>query len=229
MVKHIFFDLDRTLWDFEVNSHETLLELCVKYNLNDLGINDYESFIKRYKCHNEKLWVLYRNNSISQKELRKERFHKTLSSYNIFDPVLATAIGEDYIDLCPKKNKLFPFAIEVLQYLSEKYSLHIITNGFEKVQHIKLECSDLHKYFNKIITSEQVGVKKPDSKIFEFALSESAAIAQESIYVGDDLVVDIIGCQACGIDGVYFNPDKKKHDQCPKYEISCLSELKELF
>ena len=76
MVKHIFFDLDRTLWDFEVNSHETLLELCVKYNLNDLGINDYESFIKRYKCHNEKLWVLYRNNSISQKELRKERFHK---------------------------------------------------------------------------------------------------------------------------------------------------------
>ena len=159
MVKHIFFDLDRTLWDFEFNSHNTLLEICNKFNLYDKGITDYEEFIKKYKVHNEQLWDLYRVNKISQKDLRRERFQRTLSDYNIIDPILAEKMGEDYIDICPKKNKLFPYTIEVLEYLSEKYNLHIITNGFEKVQHIKLKYSNLEKYFDKIITSEQIGVK----------------------------------------------------------------------
>ena len=155
-VKHIFFDLDRTLWDFEANSHETLLELCTFYNLKEKGITDYESFIKDYKIHNEQLWGLYRVNKIFQKDLRRERFQRALADYNIIDTELAEQIGEQYISICPKKNQLFPFAIEVLDYLSEKYKLHIITNGFEKVQHIKLKYADLTKYFDNIITSEQL-------------------------------------------------------------------------
>jgi len=229
MVKHIFFDLDRTLWDFEFNSHNTLLEICNKFNLSDKGITDYEEFIKKYKDHNEQLWDLYRVNKISQKDLRRERFQRTLSDYNIIDPILAEKIGEDYVDICPKKNKLFPYTIEVLEYLSEKYNLHIITNGFEKVQHLKLKYSNLEKYFDKIITSEQIGVKKPNPKIFEFALSNAKTTEEESIYIGDDLEVDIVGSQSCGIDGVYFNPEKISHQENPVFEISCLSQLKDLF
>ena len=229
MKKHIFFDLDRTLWDFETNSHETLLEICNKYNLRELGIESYIEFIKKYKKINERLWEMYREDKISQKDLRRERFQKTLELYNIQNLDLSEKIGKDYIEICPRKTKLFSETIEILNYLKSKYHLHIITNGFHKTQHIKLEFSNLTPYFHQVITSEQVGVKKPHHKIFEFALSKANANSKESIYIGDDLEVDILGCQNCGIDGVYFNPKKIEHQENPKYEISCLSELKKLF
>ncbi|MBC8265718.1 MAG: noncanonical pyrimidine nucleotidase, YjjG family [Flavobacteriales bacterium] len=227
--KHIFFDLDRTLWDFEVNSHETLLELCSNYNLKKIGVDDYENFIRTYKNHNAKLWDLYRVDKISQEDLRRERFQRTLADYNIKDSLLAEKIGEDYINVCPRKNKLYPYAFEVLDYLKERYELHIITNGFDKTQHIKLEHSNLKPYFKQIITSEKTGVKKPNPLIFSQAISLATASKNESVYIGDDLIVDILGCQNFGIDGVYFNPEKTKHSECPKFEISCLSELKKIF
>lgn len=229
MIKHIFFDLDRTLWDFEANSYKCLLELCNTYNLKEKGIKNYEEFIENYKIHNEKLWELYRVDKISQKDLRRERFQRALADYNIKDSLLAEKIGEDYVSQCPKKDKLFPYTIEVLDYLFEKYQLHIITNGFHNTQHIKLKYSNLEKYFDLIITSEQMGVKKPNPKIFEFALEKAKSTPSESIYIGDDLIVDILGCENCGIDGVYFNPEKKIHQEDITYEISCLSQLKELF
>ena len=225
MIKHIFFDLDRTLWDFEKNSHETLLELCVAHNLSAKGIEDYEAFIKNYKVHNEALWDLYRVDKISQKDLRRERFERALADYKVVDAELATKIGEDYISICPKKNKLFPHTIEVLDYLSKKYTLHIITNGFHEVQHIKLQHAGLTPYFDKIITSEQVGVKKPNPKIFNYALQKANTSAEESIMIGDDLEVDVLGAEQMGIQGVYFNPNKIKHNTDIVHEIFCLSEL----
>ena len=171
MIKHIFFDLDRTLWDFEANSHETLLELCSTYNLSERGIKNYEEFIRNYKINNEKLWDLYRVNKISQIDLRKERFNKTLSDYGINDLKLTEKIDKDYMEICPKKNKLHPYTLEVLDYLKEKYTLHIITNGFDKTQYIKLKYSKLKPYFNQIITSEKSEVKKPNPGIFEHALN----------------------------------------------------------
>ena len=225
MIKHIFFDLDRTLWDFEANSHQTLLELCIAYDLAEKGISDYEAFIKNYKAHNEQLWDLYRVDKISQQDLRRERFQRVLADYNINDTELATNIGEDYVAICPKKNKLFPYTIEVLKYLSKKYKLHIITNGFHEVQHIKLQHAGLTSYFNEIITSEQMGVKKPNPKIFNYALQKANTSAEESIMIGDDLEVDVLGAEKVGIQGVFFNPNKIKHNEDIVHEIFCLSEL----
>ena len=227
--KHIFFDLDRTLWDFETNSHETLLELCNTYKLNEIGVADYEDFIRTYKNYNARLWDLYRIDKISQKDLRRERFQKTLFDFGINDFNLAENIGEDYVDICPRKNKLYPHAVEVLEYLKDRYKLHIITNGFDKTQHIKLEHSNLKPYFHHIITSEKTGVKKPNPLIFSHALTLANSIKDESVYIGDNLIVDILGCQGSGIDGVYFNPDRIEHAENPKFEIECLSELKKIF
>ena len=226
--KHIFFDLDRTLWDFDANSHETLLELCDTYRLNEKGISDYEEFIKSYKSHNTELWNLYRVDKISQQDLRRERFQRALADFGVDNFILSENIGEDYIEVCPRKNKLYPYAFEVLDYLKDKYNLHIITNGFDKTQHIKLEHANLTPYFNQIITSEKLGVKKPTPAIFAYALDVSQAKKEESIYIGDNLVVDILGCQNFGIDGMFFNPEGKEHTEKVSFEISCLSQIMEI-
>ena len=225
---NVFFDLDRTLWDFDTNSHESLLEICDTYNLNQRGVLDYNKFISVYKNHNTKLWELYKIDKITQKDLRRERFQRTLLDFGISDFKLAEDIGEEYIQVCPKKNKLFAYTVEVLDYLKEKYTLHIITNGFDKTQHIKLKYSNLKQYFNQIITSEKTGFKKPNPKIFEHALDLANAKKSESVYIGDDLVVDILACQNFGIDGIFFNPQKKTHDQTLKYEVYCLSQIMEI-
>ena len=228
MIKHIFFDLDRTLWDFETNSHETLLEICNNYHLKEKGILDYEEFINTYKIHNEKLWDLYRVDAISQKDLRRERFQRTLADFGINNFNLSEKIGEDYIIICPRKNKLYPFAMEILDYLKEKYILHIITNGFNKTQHTKLKHSNLRPYFEQIITSEKTGVKKPNPAIFDHALKLAKSTKEESVYIGDDLVVDILACQNFGIKGIYFNPEKREHKENVAFEIACLSQIKEI-
>ena len=224
-MKHIFFDLDRTLWDFEKNSHTTLLELIFQFNLIEKGIDNAEDFIKKYKIHNARLWDLYRENKINKEKLRSKRFLMVLEEYGIDDKDLAEQFGLAYIKQSPLKTKLSPFTHEVLSYLKNKYTLHIITNGFEEVQHIKLAAADLKQYFDIVVTSEEVGVKKPNSKIFEFALEQANAKAEQSIMIGDDLAVDVLGAEKAGMQGIYFNPNKEEHKEEVVHEIFCLSEL----
>jgi putative hydrolase of the HAD superfamily len=224
-IKHIFFDLDRTLWDFEKNSHTTLLQLISHFNLTDKGVDTAENFIKKYKIHNAKLWNLYREDKIKKEELRSKRFLMALAEYGIDDKDLAEQFGLAYIKQSPLQTNLFPFSHEALFYLKTKYTLHIITNGFEEVQHIKLAAADLKQYFDVVVTSEKAGVKKPNSKIFEFALEQANAKAEESIMIGDDLVVDVFGAEKVGMQGIYFNPNKKEHKLEVVHEIFCLSEL----
>ena len=224
-MKHIFFDLDRTLWDFDKNSHTILLQLISDFNLLDKGVDTAENFIKKYKVYNERLWEAYREGEIKKEQLRSERFLMALAEYGIYDNQLADQFGLAYIKQSPLQTELFPFVHEVLSYLKNRYMLYIITNGFEEVQHIKLASSDLEKYFDLVITSEKVGVKKPNARIFEFALEQANARADESIMIGDDLLVDVLAAEKVGIQGVYFNPNNNKHKSEFTHEISCLSQL----
>jgi len=223
-ITDIFFDLDRTLWDFDLNAHTTLVELC---NLNNLRV-DAEDFIKCYNNHNEKLWGLYRENKISKETLRSKRFKLTLADFSINNDDLASKLGDEYVAKCPLQTALFPYTFEILKYLQKKYKLHIITNGFEEVQHIKLKASGLTPFFQKIITSEKVNVKKPDPKIFDYALNLVGAKPKNTIMIGDDLPVDIIGAKKTGIHQIYFNPNKKEHNEKIDFEISSLLEIKEI-
>jgi putative hydrolase of the HAD superfamily len=224
-IKHIFFDLDRTLWDFETNSHETLLALHGKHELSSLGIHNAVEFITEYKRINELCWADYRNGTLTKEVLRAIRFQRTFEHYGIQDKQLASDFGDDYIALCPLKNKVFPHTYEVLDALSLNYQLHIITNGFEEVQHIKMKHSNLTKYFDVIVVSEEVGERKPHPKVFQYALEKANTRADQSIMIGDDLPVDILGAQAAGIQGVYFNPDGISHAEAPAFEIKSLKEL----
>jgi len=223
--EHIFFDLDRTLWDFETNSYETLSELACKYKLSEKGVDSIDEFIAEYIGINERMWDEYRKGLIDKTALRYNRFYETLAKYNIADRNLSEKIGNDYISISPLKTNMFPHTIEVLQYLSKKYTLHIITNGFEEVQHIKIKNCGIEGYFEEIITSERAGFKKPDERIFQYALDLINAKALNTLMIGDSLEADIVGARSAGLHQVYFNPGGDKHEEDITYEIKSLKEL----
>ncbi|PJA07284.1 MAG: noncanonical pyrimidine nucleotidase, YjjG family [Flavobacteriales bacterium CG_4_10_14_0_2_um_filter_32_8] len=222
--EHIFFDLDRTLWHFDENSKKVLKEIFTIFKLNQ-SIDSFDSFLEKYHEINNQLWDAYEKDKIGKEKLRWKRFEDTLQFFKIDNQELSTQIGDYYIDWSPKQTLLFPHAIETLEYLSKKYQLHIISNGFEEVQHIKLTNSGIIHYFSTIILSERVGVKKPHPLIFKRAMKQSGASIKNSIMIGDDLYADIYGAQRVKMDHVYFNFYKTVHDKKVQYEINCLSEL----
>ncbi|MFL3662172.1 MAG: YjjG family noncanonical pyrimidine nucleotidase [Polaribacter sp.] len=200
-IEHVFFDLDHTLWDFEKNSALTFEKIFLE-NKIDLDIED---FLKVYVPLNLQYWKLYRNEKVSKEALRYERLKKSFDAvnYNVSDALIDT-LATAYIDNLSNFNHLFEGTLELLDYLKEKkYSLHIITNGFEEVQNKKMINSKLYPYFEQIITSESVGVKKPDARVFEHALDVSKAKKENSIMIGDSLEADIHGAINVGLSAIH--------------------------
>ncbi len=222
--EHIFFDLDRTLWHFDENSKNVLHDIFSQFSLSSY-ITNAEEFIESYQIINEDLWAQYRKGTIEKDQLRSERFYQTLLKYDKTDRNLSIEIGDYYLEHSPKQTTLLPFTVEVLDYLKEKYILHIITNGFEEVQLIKLNSSGIMNYFDQIIFSEKVGVKKPHPLIFKKAIKEANASINNSLMIGDDYYADIHGAKRVGMDSIYFNFYKNSHQLEVDREIFCLSEL----
>ncbi|MBM3415055.1 MAG: noncanonical pyrimidine nucleotidase, YjjG family [Bacteroidetes bacterium] len=232
--KHLFFDLDHTLWDFEANSRLTLQELYEELQLKNRGIHDFDLFHKNYLAHNDKLWDRYRSGVIKVDELRWKRMWLSLLDFKIADEHLAREMGILFLDLLPTRKLLFPHTTEILDYLSKKkYRLHLITNGFEKTQHGKLKSSGLDKYFTEVITSEAGNSLKPQKEIFEFAFQKTGALPEESIMIGDTIEVDILGAVNAGIDQVHVNhltnTVELVNGNKPTYTVYSLKELEGIF
>lgn len=225
-IQHVFFDLDRTLWDFESNSEATLKELFSEFGLTEkLGVSD-DDFIHEYKRINEIFWEDYRNGVIKKEELRYARFETAFQFFGHSDRKMAAEIGELYISRSPRKTGLVDGCIDLLNYLKPKYQLHIITNGFEEVQHIKMKSSGLDPYFKHVITSESAGAKKPDPTIFRHAMQLTGAMPENSIMIGDHLEADVIGALEVGWQAVWFEPEKARKEASHHIHIRHLSELK---
>lgn len=223
--RHIFFDLDNTLWDFEANSKETFHELFDRYQLTHRGIYSFEDFIEVYERHNALLWEFYRQGKIVKEVLNIRRFSMTLDEFGIHDSLLSSNMAGDYVAISPTKTRLFPDAIDLLGYLKERYTLHIITNGFEEVQHRKLLNSGLRGYFESIITSEEAGSKKPELPIFNFALSVTGAQKHESLMIGDDEEVDVLGARNADIDSVLVDYSGERQTTEATYLIFNLKDI----
>ncbi len=228
--KHLFFDLDHTLWDFDTNSKHTLKELYHKLELQQKGVHDFDLFHSNYIAHNEKLWERYRNGFIKVDELRLKRMWHTLLDFKIGDEELAQSMSTQFLDMLPTRTQVFPHTFEVLDYLTNKgYLLHLITNGFEKTQISKLKHSGLQKYFIEVITSEGSNSLKPQREIFEYAMSKVCCSTDECIMIGDSLEVDIQGAMNAGIDQVFVNHLCIDCTIKPTYEIYSLKELEKIF
>lgn len=226
--KHLFFDLDHTLWDFDANARITLEQLHLDMKLPEKGIHDFDLFHRNYLAHNERLWAQYRNGHIRQDELRLKRMWLCLLDFNVDDEELALQMNELFLQLLPTRTLLFPDTLEVLTFLQEKdYRLHLITNGFEEVQHNKLKHSGLAPFFKVVVTSECSNSLKPQKEIFEYALNKTGATVEESLMIGDTLDVDVAGALNVGMDAVHVNYNNKEQDIEPTYTIYHLKELKE--
>jgi putative hydrolase of the HAD superfamily len=224
--RHLFFDLDHTLWDADTNSAEALKELFQKYELQNRGITSFDVFVAKYKEINEKFWEDYAKGKVNKQTLRYKRFFLTLNHFDIKSYDLSYILSEAYVALAPTKSRLQPYAHEILRYLTSRYTLHIITNGFQDAQYEKLNASNIKKYFKHIITAEKAGYKKPSKAIFDYSLHLTKAKSDESLMIGDNLEIDILGARSAGIDQVYYNLDNKTHDENVSFEICSLLELK---
>jgi putative hydrolase of the HAD superfamily len=228
--RHLFFDLDHTLWDFDTNSRHTLQELYLSMDLAQKGVNDFDLFLKNYLAHNEKLWERYRNGYIKVDELRVKRMWHTLLDFRIGDESLAQELSARFLEGLPTRTEVFPHTFEVLDYLVGKgYRMHLITNGFEKTQHSKLKHSGLAKYFEEVITSEASNSLKPKKEIFEFAMNKVSCTTDNCIMIGDSIEVDIQGAMNAGMDQVFVNHLCIDCNIKPTYEVRSLKELEKIF
>ncbi len=227
--RHLFFDLDHTLWDFDKNSETVLQKLFVDFDLPARGITDFKPFFEAYKIHNNRMWERFRNGFMKREDLRWKRLWHTLLDFKIGDAKLANAMSEAYLELLPAQTLLHPFAKELLAHCNERYTMHLITNGFEKTQWMKLHNSGIASFFKEVITSEKCNRPKPHREIFDYALQVSNACAADSIMIGDALDIDILGAENAGWDQVFYNPSKLLHNRKPTYEVACFSELMKVF
>ncbi|MGB3617530.1 MAG: YjjG family noncanonical pyrimidine nucleotidase [Catalinimonas sp.] len=223
---HLFFDLDHTLWDFERNSAETLGELFVEYELAALCGVDAATFIDRYQEANRHVWGLYNQHRITKAALRDVRFRMVLSDLGVDEAAHPPELGAVYLARCPTKPHLMPHAHATLSYLRHRgYTLHVLTNGFDETQALKMGGTGLRPFFREVITSETTGHRKPEAAYFEYALDRTGTAAGEVLMIGDSLEADIRGAAACGLDTIFYNPAGTEHDAQPTHEVRCLSEL----
>jgi len=220
-IQHVFFDLDHTLWDFDKNSALTF-DVIFKEEKLSLEVQD---FLNTYIPINIDYWAKYRNNLISKETLRVGRLRDSFVALDVkVSDTTIDILSNRYIQVLPDFNHLLQDTKETLEYLKPNYKLHIITNGFEEIQHHKMQNSQIADFFDTITTSEEAGVKKPHSQIFEKALRKSNAKPENSIMIGDSYEADIEGAKNAGLEAIYFD----YYDKREKVQVPQIQKLKEL-
>jgi len=224
-IRTIYFDLDHTLWDFEKNSALTFQKIFEEAQ-TQVPINQ---FLEHYIPINHKYWKLYRENKITQEELRLLRLEKTFQKLEmVFSQNELMHLSTQYIKYLSTFTHLFDGTIELLSHLKTNFDLHLITNGFDEVQHFKVRNSGLDSFFGQVFTAEKVGYKKPHPKIFEIALQNTVTAPDAALMIGDSLEADILGAQALGMQAIHFNSHHEPHHQhCPI--VQSLDEIKAMF
>ena len=208
-ISWIFFDLDDTLWNFTVNSSSSLKVLYEISPILKKLFKSEEEFTEIYHINNSLMWDYYSKGKVTTKELKVERWRRTLATRQF---EVLTAICEEldrnYLEILAKGKAKFLGVEEMLQRLTKKYLIAVISNGFQKTQYQKLHYSGLEKYVARTIVSEEIEINKPNAKIFEYAISETGA-SKPYLMVGDNGETDIYGAMKAGWHAIWYNPSKK--------------------
>ena len=205
-IRHIFFDLDNTLWDHRKNAYLTLKSIFEKEKIKQLYQLDFEEFHNEYFTINENLWAQIRDGKIDKNYIRKHRFYDSFLFFNIDDASLSQRFENQFLDNILDYNQLVEGTEDLLQYLTNKnYTLHILSNGFEEVTYKKCELSGIKPFFETITSADEINIRKPQPEIFDYSLKKSGAIKENSIIIGDDWIADVEGGLAFGMDAIFFD------------------------
>lgn len=202
----LFIDFDDTLYDTRGNSIIALAELFDEFGLAQYFRNP-DDFYKAYWEANIHLWSLYAKGEITRDHLIVERFRIPLSNGEGLDPTekYCLEMSDRFLELCSCKSGVVDGAVELLEHLSRKgYRMHICSNGFHEVQYKKLQSSDLGKYFENIILSEDAGANKPSKLFFDYAFAVTKADPSATLMIGDNYATDIEGAMNAGLDTLLF-------------------------
>ncbi len=210
-IKHIFFDLDNTLWDYRRNAKITLAKLYEEFQIKDTYGYTFDQFYPFYYESNEQLWADYRDGKVNKEQLRARRFPEAFANLGIPNAKFALDFEQRFVDQVTTSNYVVEGAEEILEYLNPKYNLHILSNGFEEVTHQKINGSIVKNYIQTITTAEEAGAPKPEAKAFQTAFDKTDAHPDESVYIGDDWVADIVGAKRFGMQAIFFNPLNESH------------------
>lgn len=223
--RHLFFDLDHTLWDFTTNSRATLAELYCDLDLEAEGIPEANELIAAYEEVNRELWGQYEQGHIPKEVMRVLRFRTALRRFGVTRRGLPETMSYEYLERCPRRTELFPGVIQLLHDLRPHYRLHIITNGFDEVQRVKLKSSGIDGLFQEVITSERAGASKPSPLIFAHAQRRAKSLAEESLMVGDNVLSDMLGARQAGWDHAHFTAETAPDPEAT-YRIHHMDELR---
>lgn len=223
--RHLFFDLDHTLWDFQANSRVVLNALYTELDLREKGIPSAAEFIATYEEINRGLWERYEEGRMAKEVMRALRFRNTFLQFGVKDDRTAGRLGEAYLERTPRMGRLNDGVRELLDELRPRYALHIITNGYDATQATKLESSGIRAFFDQVITSERAGAPKPDARIFHKALHVARARSPESLMIGDSLRADMQGARGVGMDHVHYAPEGGADPEAT-YRIAHFAELR---
>lgn len=222
--KNILFDLDNTLWDFNLAEKLALSEFFISKGLNSEKIDEY---IQQYKKINKKLWERFENSEITRETLLNTRFYEFFKSIGIL--IDGKKFSDEYEKIIGLHGESIEGAYEFLELLKSKgFRMFAITNGIYNIQINRLKNSKISKFFDKVFISEEVGFVKPDVKYFEFVeKSVNGFNKKETILIGDSISADIKGANNFGIDSIWYNPGhlELKDGIIPDFIVSTYSEI----
>ena len=219
--KTILLDADGTLFDFNACEKNALTKVFQRYGypLNDEVRRIYESI-------NKDLWEQYELGRIDRDTVIYSRFGSLFKKIGIENDGIA--FEDSYQKLLGMQHELYEDAIEVVEYLYEKYDLYIVTNGVTATQLQRLEESALDRYMKEIFVSETAGFQKPRKEYFDYCFKKIGSMDRSrTMIIGDSLTSDIKGGNNAGIKTCWYNPDHQSKDTDVRidYEIHQLRDL----
>jgi putative hydrolase of the HAD superfamily len=229
-LNYTFFliDIDRTLWDFDLNSRNAIYKLVERNTILKeaasirYGASYQQDYYHMYDAINRDLWKKYEKGEIEKESLRWERFHHSFLEIGIDNIPLSKQFADDYLAQMINEKSLIPGAKELLEDIKKSGGkMGVLSNGFKEVQYHKLERSGIRHYFDTVAISEEIGYHKPSPDFFRIALEKLSGVSsndnpelwketkRKTIIIGDDIENDIEGGQIFGIDQYFYNPNNK--------------------
>jgi YjjG family noncanonical pyrimidine nucleotidase len=222
-IKHLFFDLDHTLWDFERNAEECIFEIFEEKADIIPSKVIFEEFYAAFSIVNQSLWAQLDAKEITHEYLRTHRFKNSFKKVGVsIDIDLSNEFDNLFLEKLPTKGHLIEGSVPLLESLKDHYKVHMITNGYLQIQTRKMQNSGILHYFENIVTYDVANSRKPEKAMYHHALELANCSASESLMIGDSYIADIQGAVNAGLKAVHFDQTGMSN---ARYMIARLADL----